>query len=69
VARRDKGFRRRSKGSLIMLDEQGARSVDAFEKLEQVGEGTYGQVRIPRCARLHFTTTPGHKGVHGAKPG
>mmetsp|Transcript_9284 Transcript_9284/g.37979 ORF Transcript_9284/g.37979 Transcript_9284/m.37979 type:complete len:397 (-) Transcript_9284:105-1295(-) len=31
-----------------MLDEQGARSVDAFEKLEQVGEGTYGQVYMAR---------------------
>ena len=59
MARRDKGFRRRARGgSLIMLDEQGARSVDAFEKLEQVGEGTYGQVRIPRCALLHFTLNP-----------
>jgi cyclin-dependent kinase 12/13 len=30
-----------------------ARSVDVFEKLEQIGEGTYGQVRSPRSERAH----------------
>ena len=28
----------------------GARSVECYEKLEQVGEGTYGQVRAKQCA-------------------
>lgn len=27
----------------------GARSVECYEKLEQVGEGTYGQVYMARC--------------------
>ena len=29
----------------------GARSVECYEKLEQVGEGTYGQVRATTRAR------------------
>lgn len=32
-------------GNSEMLQAATSRSVDVFEKLEQVGEGTYGQVR------------------------
>ena len=32
-------------GNSEMLQAATSRSIDVFEKLEQVGEGTYGQVR------------------------
>lgn len=34
----------------VKMHLQSARSVDHFEKLEQIGEGTYGQVRQKLCA-------------------
>lgn len=38
----------------LNLDETpswGSRSVDCFEKIEQIGEGTYGYVDISVCLR------------------
>ena len=32
-----------------------ARSVDNFEKLEQIGEGTYGQVNFVTLSRFKFS--------------
>ena len=37
-----------------MLRAETSRSVDVFEKLEQVGEGTYGQVRPRPTGHLLF---------------
>ena len=54
-----------------------ARSVDVFEKLEQIGEGTYGQVcrRGPWSARPRQSRSPRRAprrlrlaGVHGQEP-